>query len=205
MAVELVLAISWAGTRGFLDRWSVPEWFVAVGTVGLAFVTYRLVRRVKAQVGVEKEQLVAATRPLVVPLQGDNFPPSAHQIRGPHVLVQNVGTGPALNLRGSLYWTGGAGGASSLHPLVLAAGAQEYAKVLGEGVEVNWGNAVGFLRYHDLGGIEWQTHFRFPRDAQANISVEVLAVGPTSEFGEPGYNAEEGWTNRPKGVALLEV
>jgi hypothetical protein len=215
MTAEFILAITWAGTRGFIDRWSVAEWFVAVGTVGLAIATLTLVTRVAAQVRVEKERLVASTRPLVVPIQGDNFDREIYTKdfsevgdlpSGPHVLLQNAGAGPALNVRGSLYWTGGAGGASSLHPLVLAAGAEQLAKVVGEGAKVNWAAAVGYLRYHDLSGTEWQTHFRFSRDGAGNIRVEILVAGETNAFGEePVYNAEQGWLNRPADVVLWDL
>ena len=214
MTAELLLAITWAGTRGFIDRWSVAEWFVAVGTVGLAIATLILVTRVAAQVKTEKQQLVATTRPFVVPIQGDNFDRERYledfstatdEPSGPHVLLQNAGAGPALNARGSLYWTGSAGGASALHPLVLATNDQKWAKVVGEGAVVNWANAVGYLRYHDLSGTEWQTHFRFRRDAEGNISVAILAAGETSEFGEPGYNGAEGWTNPPADLVLWET
>jgi hypothetical protein len=216
MACALVLAITWAGTRGFIDRWSVAEWLVAAGTLGLAWATFRLTRRVSRQVKVEREQLVASTRPLVLPIQGDNFDreiyvadvedlsEAANQPSGPHVLLENAGAGPALNVRGSLYWSGSAGGASALHPLVLPPSDQKWAKVLGEGAVVNWANAVGYLRYHDLSGTEWQTHFRFRRDGEGNISVAILAAGETGEFGEPGYNGEEGWTNPPADLVLWQ-
>jgi hypothetical protein len=68
-----------------------------------------------------------------------------------------------------------------------------------------WATAVGYLRYHDLGGTEWQTHFRFREDGYGNVRAETLAAGETSEYGEPEYNAREGWTNRPKDVALWNV
>ncbi len=118
--------------------------------------------------------------------------------------MTNAGAGPALNIRGALHWSGTAGAASSLHPQVLAVGESGEALVLGEGIEVNWTNAVGYLRYHDLSGIEWQTHFRFRADGRGNISVQTLAVGRTSEFGEPGYNSD-GWVNRPASVSLWQV
>lgn len=115
---------------------------------------------------------------------------------GPHVLLQNCGVGPALNVRGSVYWQGSAGGASALHPLTLAPTMDKWAKVLGEGVTVNWGTAVGYVRYHDLGGTEWQTHFRFREDGAGNVRVEILAAGETRDYGEPKYNAQ-GWITRP--------
>ena len=85
---------------------------------------------------------------------------------------------------------------------MMAASDQAPALVLGEGVSPNWENARGFLRYHDLRGSEWQTHFRCQVDAWSNRSIQVIAVGSTDEFGEPAYNAEEGWVNKPDGVEL---
>jgi hypothetical protein len=209
MTFEALVFITWAGSRGFIDRWSVAEWLVALGTLGLAAATVRLTRRVGTQVEVEAERLVASQRPFVTPLMGDDGRYTQDLARKPragqHVLLRNAGAGPALNVRGALYWTETAGGASSLHPLVLPAGSQEWAKVLGKGALVNWGNAVGFLRYHDLSGAEWQTHFRFRKDSSGNVRAETLAVGPTTSFGEPAYNSEEGWTNRPKGIELWQV
>lgn len=70
---------------------------------------------------------------------------------------------------------------------------------------MNWADAVGCLRYHDLGGVEWQTHFRFRADGAGNVRVEILAAGQTAEFGEPAYNAEQGWVNQPETVSLWEV
>jgi hypothetical protein len=211
MLAQLTLALTWAGTRGFLDRWLIAEWLVAIGTLALAAATVGLIRRVAKQVEVEAEQLVAARRPFVTPLMGDDGDGYVQDLAsitraGPHVLLLNAGAGPALNVRGALYWTETAGGGSSLHPLVLAAGLQDWAKVLGEEeVVVNWANAVGYLRYHDLSGTEWQTHFRFRQDGYGNVRAETLTAGPTSEYGEPAYNAEEGWTNRPRDVDLWQV
>jgi hypothetical protein len=108
MTGALVLAITWAGTRGFIDRWSVAEWLVAVGTLGLAAATFILTTKVARQVKVEAAQLVASSRPFVTPLMGDNGEGYTQDLSrvelrvGPHVRLQNSGTGPALNVRGAL-------------------------------------------------------------------------------------------------------
>ncbi len=119
----------------------------------------------------------------------------------PHVLLKNAGVGPAMNVRGSLWWDGGA---SSLHPQVLAPGDTVQARVTAAGAVVKWGNAVGYLRYHDLGGTDWQTHFRFRADEFGTFQVEILVAGPTSKLGEPAYNAED-WQNRPPQVTLWQA
>jgi hypothetical protein len=193
---------------GFADSAPLADWVVALGTggLGLALATFLLARearneaqQVRRQVQIESDQLVAAQRPLVIPVRGS-------QIEGiPHLVEKNAGAGPAMNVRGALYWTETAGGASQLHPQVLAVGEDSPALVLGEGIVVNWKNAVGYLRYHDLSGAEWQTHFRFHADGYGNVSVRVLAAGPTSDFGEPAYNAEGGWVNRPEHVSLWQI
>jgi hypothetical protein len=63
---------------------------------------------------------------------------------------------------------------------------------------------VGYLRHHDLGGTEWQTHFRVRADGVGNIRVEILVAGPTSKLGEPACTAE-GWQNQPDQVTLWQV
>ena len=183
------------GLHDWLDRWApLAEWGVAIGTILLAGATVFLAHRVRQQVKVESEQLTAAYQPLVLPF---GYNPDS-----PFVHIQNAGKGPAINIRGALYWLGTAGGASSFHPVVLAAGANSTALVLGQGIDVNWTNARGFFRYFDLTGAESQTHFEFHGDAYGNIRVETIAFGSTTDFGKPAYNAEEGWTNKPENVYL---
>jgi hypothetical protein len=211
LGVLLWLVVSRGGIRGgFADSAPLAEWLVALGTSGLAVATVLLARearneaiavreeaeQVRRQVEVEAEQLVAAQRPLALPVMGEN------NIDGrPHVLLKNAGVGPAMNIRGSLWWDGGA---SSLHPQVLPPGDAVQVRVTGAGAVVDWSNAVGYLRYHDLGGTEWQTHFQFRADGLGNIRVDVLVAGPTSKLGEPAYDAE-GWQNRPAQVTLWQV
>jgi hypothetical protein len=211
LGVLLWLVVSRGGVRGgFVDSAPLAEWLVALGTSGLAVATVLLARearneavavreeaeQVRRQVEVEAEQLVAAQRPLAIPVAGEN------NVDGmPQVTLKNAGVGPAMNVRGSLWWDGGA---SSLHPQLLPPGDTVQARVTAAGVAVDWSNAVGYLRYHDLGGAEWQTHFRFRTDGLGNVRVEVVAAGPTSKLGEPGYDAE-GWQNRPVEVTLWQV
>jgi hypothetical protein len=201
------------GFREWLERWAPgAEWGVAFGTALLAAATFVLARRahdeakavraeasaVARQAELQAEQLVATHRPLVLPFMGGAIDAV------PHLFIKNAGAGAAMNVRGAVYWTGTAGGASSLHPQVLSPGEDVPARVLGEGIVVNWTNAVGYLRYHDLSGTEWQTHFRFRVDGAGNVRVELLALGTTADFGEPAYNSE-GWANRPDSVQLWQV
>jgi hypothetical protein len=90
----------------------------------------------------------------------------------PHLVIKNAGAGPAMNVRGFLWWTGTAGGSAQLHPQMLATGDQAPARVVAEDAAPNWENAVGFLRYR-----------------AGNRCIEVIAAGPSSKTGEPIYNA----------------
>ena len=170
------------------------EALVAIGTLTLAWMTYRLAIGVVQQVGVERDQLIASTRPLVTAIGASD------ERTGPHVRLQNSGAGTALNVRGSLFWTEREYSGSALQSLVLAPGSDRLAKVLGA-PEVNWRDAKGWLRYHDLHGIEWQTHFRFRADMYGEMRVETLLVGETSKLGVPAYSSE-GWENRPEGIEV---
>jgi hypothetical protein len=87
---------------------------------------------------------------------------------------------------------------------MLATGDQAPARVVAEDAAPNWENAVGFLRYHDLSGEEWQTHFRCGVDGQGNRRIEVIAAGPSSKTGEPIYNAT-GFGQQPEVVRLWQV
>lgn len=208
------LVVARGGIRGgFADSAPLAEWLVALGTSGLAVATVLLARearneaiavreeaeQVRRQVEVEAEQLVAAQRPLVMPVMGEEKTDGTR-----HVMLKNAGVGPAINVRGSLWWADSAGGASSLQPEILAPGDAVPARVTAEGAVVDWSNASGYLRYHDLGGTEWQTHFRFRADEAGNIRVEVLIVGPTRTLGEPAYNTH-GWQNQPAEITLWQV
>jgi len=84
----------------------------------------------------------------------------------------------------------GAGGASAIQRTTLGTGEETETNVLGEGIQIAWENASGYLRYIDSAGIEWQTHFRFRDVPTGGIDVEAIEVGRTSELGEPRYSAE---------------
>ncbi len=124
----------------------------------------------------------------------------------PHVFLKNAGSGAAINVRGFLWWTGTAEGAASLHPQVIGPGDEAPAQVVfALGADVNWGNAVGYVRYHDLRGTEWQTHYRFRYDGVGDRRVEILTVGSTEALGEPDYTGDKGWVNKPEPVKLWDA
>lgn len=184
--------------------WSiVANVLVAIGTLGLAGATVVLAYQSHRGIAVQEDALVAAQRPFVYPYSTEAWlrDVAAHN---PVMLLKNGGSGPAFNVQGSLYWAGGAGGASAISQTALAAGDDAQVEILGEGIQVNFNAARGYLLYTDSAGIEWQTHFRYAGTvglmANGTLRVDILAAGRTTELGEPQYNAD-GWVNAPADVA----
>ena len=169
--------------------WTI-EGLVAAGTLLLAGATAWLAFTARGQVKVAADHVVAIQRPLVTPVVtpawGDPIFGSARA----RIALKNIGLGPAYNVEGGLYWNGGAGGASSLQRTTLATGEETATRVLGEGINIVWENASGFLRYLDSAGVEWQTHFRYRAVPSAGIEVEVVEIGTTGDLGEPRYSPE---------------
>jgi hypothetical protein len=164
------------------------DWAVAGGTGLLALATFALALSARREAKIAAEHVVAIQRPLVTPY----LPPqwTTGTPRGPALGLKNSGLGPAYNIEGGLYWTGGAGGASSILRATLAAGEATETRIAGEGIDVNWPAATGYLRYRDSVGEEWQTHFRFSAIEGADYEIEVVKVGTTKELGEPAYSPE---------------
>jgi hypothetical protein len=164
------------------------EWAVAGGTLALAIATFALALSARRQAKIAADHVVAIQRPLVAPIitqEWERFGQAQARIA-----LKNTGLGPAYNVEGGLYWTGGAGGASSIMRTTLGPGDSKATRVAGEGININWPAAIGFLRYRDSAGEEWQTHFRFRAVQGAGYDVEVVEVGTTKELGEPSYNPE---------------
>jgi hypothetical protein len=121
------------------------------------------------------------------------FRPAAHRKppsgqSEPWVMLSNAGAGPAINIRGGLYWHGGIGGGWQVVPTSIGAG--EHIPTALEtypGQEVKWAEAEGYVSYSDLAGTEWQTRFRYRQNSAGQLSVEVTAVGKTRDLGEPQY------------------
>jgi hypothetical protein len=106
----------------------------------------------------------------------------------PWMMLSNAGTGPALNTQGGLFWPGGIGGGWRVLPTSVPASRDLPARLaIHHGHEVKWEQAVGYLRYTDLAGTEWQTHFRFEQNAAEQFSVTVTKIGKTSDLGESHY------------------
>lgn len=193
----------------WLETWQpAASWGVAFGTAALALATAWLARRAhqegvaaKRQVELQAEQISAAARPVVVPVWDDSNPPRR---AGKGALqVTNVGTGPALNLYGSLFWSRDASAptsslsASALGRTALGAGRAGVMKTTNDGVDPVWPTSLGFLRYRDVSGQEWQTHFRADTvNTGGSLAFFVVAIGKTSEYGLPQYTSRE-WLNQP--------
>ncbi len=174
--------------HGWLTRHDdVTNWSVAVATGSLAFFTYLLARQAHDQVHVAQNQLIAAQRPMVLPVVDEDL-----DWTDLHVSLKNVGVGPAYNVAGRIFWRDPTGGAT-LTPCAL--GSDDTATVvLDADAAINWSTVSGYLRYRDLSDIEWQTHFVYRQAADDAFFIEVRAVDRTSALGEPNYSSN-GWVN----------
>jgi hypothetical protein len=172
---------------------------LGLATWRLGTKAQREAEAVKDQVTIEQEQLAAAQRPFVLPITAGWGPwmawPGERQVPRhmgegvePWMMLNNAGAGPAINIRGGLYWRGGIGGGWQVIPTSIGAGEHIPTNLEAHpGYEVKWPEAVGYLRYSDLAGTEWQTRFRYRQNTAGQYSAEVTAVGKTSNPGEPDY------------------
>jgi hypothetical protein len=164
------------------------EWAVPGGTLLLALATFVVAVAAWRQAKIAAGHVVAIQRPLVTPVVTPEWErDGVHKAR---VALKNGGLGPAYNVEGGLYWTGGSGGASSILRTTLAPGEETETRVVGEGIKINWDAAKGCLRYRDSAGDEWQTHFLFRAIEGVGLEVEIVEVGTTKELDEPAYNPE---------------
>jgi hypothetical protein len=219
--VTIVLAASF---HHFLETWApLAEWAVALGTLGLASATVWLgwqakndagairaqAAAVTRQVEIGQQQLEANQRPFVLPITVDwgpgrftpvepEFPRTVGQAPEPWMKLSNAGSGPAYNVSGALYWPGGIGGGWQVVPASIPAGQQlAMGLTTHAGYEMKWAGAQGYLRYTDLAGSEWLTHFRYRQNPDGQWWVEVRAAGKTTDLGQPEYSLENGWENPP--------
>jgi hypothetical protein len=203
-----------ASFHDFLHTWApLAAWAVAAGTLALALATWWLgtkarkeaesvgdqAKAVSKQVELEQQQLEASQRPFVLPITegwgpwmfwpGERqFPLSLGASPEPWMMLSNSGAGPAINIRGGLYWHRGIGGGWQVIPTSIGAGEHVPTNLEAHaGYEVKWPEAEGYLRYSDLAGSERQTRFRYRQKASGQYAVEVTAAGKTSDLGEPDY------------------
>jgi hypothetical protein len=195
-----------ASVHHFLTYWDIPSWAVAFGTGFLGLATWRLGRKaqneadaVAEEAKLTRQQLEASQRPFVLPTTTDWKPwaffpqePERPRVVGdmpePWMVLSNAGAGPAYNVRGGLFWTGGIGGGWQLIPISVPAGRDLPVLLeLRQGYDVKWQEVVGYLRYSDMAGTEWQTHFCFEQNTSGQYSVQITKVGKTIDLGEPHY------------------
>jgi hypothetical protein len=181
----------------FAEYGTPAEWSVAGGTLLLALATYALAWGARKEVAISADHVVAIQRPLVTAVMARDvmimvgpITREAQTPREPKIGLRNIGLGPAYNITGGLYWTGGRGGASALRRTTLGPGEDATTEVVGEGIVIEWENASGYVRYLDSAGEEWQTHFRFRNVPTADFEVEIVDIGKTSDLGEPRYSPE---------------
>ena len=190
----------------FVTYWDIPSWAVAFGTVFLGGATVWLGSQARNEASavadeatLSRQQLEASQRPFVLPVTNDWEPLMEIPVKRAHargfgtefewwMMLSNAGAGPAYNVRGGLFWKGGIGGGWELLPISVPSGRDVPARLeVHSGHEVKWAEAVGYLRYSDLAGTEWQTHFRYQQNTASQFFVEVTKFGKTGDLGEPHY------------------
>ena len=107
----------------FAEIGTWAEWGVVGATLLLALATVGLAIGANAQVKVAADHVVAIQRPLVTPVvtsqhESSLLPADSGRMH-PRITLKNVGLGPAYNIKGGLYWMGGAGGASAFQTTTL--------------------------------------------------------------------------------------
>jgi hypothetical protein len=166
------------------DFWNWPGWsfFVAVGTLALAGVTYVLVRATRdsvtsaaRQIEIERKRTEAAQWPRVFPAPSADWVGSTDRYSGEWssrlLPVKNGGPGVALNVQADLDFTSQEGGTIIRTSTTSIASGDEVDLRLdwpnpprsststGTGVQTLWLNVKGRLLYQDLAGNHWVTNF----------------------------------------------
>jgi hypothetical protein len=189
---DSLLVANWAVAGGTIA--------VAVGTLVLAFFTFRSVQGATAELRLERDRLVAAQTPRVFPTPpiewSEGAPPYNMELRlWPTVLpVTNGGPGVALNVRARLEWPGAGGQYVGTVPSSIAPGQFTDLRINWGGDPLtDWANVVGALTYEDIHGTQWRTNFTVTTEAQGrrNINVGdtigVNADPPTVTIGDEGW------------------
>jgi hypothetical protein len=137
--------------------WSEPlDAMVAAGTLALAFVAWRTLQFAARQIDLDERRQAAAQRPIVSPASPIEWVDRRGQYAEEwmHVLpIENVSPGPAFGIEGRLHLRGTRPGVYV--PIMPVASVAP-----GVGTDAHdWRDAVGFLRYRDVAGVEWVTEF----------------------------------------------
>ena len=170
-----------SGLHDWLARWApLADWSVAAGTALLAFATFYLAlkaraearsvaddsKQIAAQVALQREQIARADRAHVFPSTPTGWAIGAVEWQGRRagvLPIKNGGPGLALNVNGKVYWRNqGAGEAwrtVTIYAGTIASGDEVEARL---SANVNgWADAIGYLFHSDLAGEGWLTEFKY--------------------------------------------
>ena len=165
----------------FLDDWApAAEAGVAIGTIVLAFATWKLARRAAAQ-------LKAGERPCVYPITPGGEEWSAHLGDGGRWLAfQNGGSGIARDIRGHIWWHKNDGGSddAALLGQTLGAGHHTRLRVAKRKAVERWWGLEGYVVYEDVRGEQWQSRFRYEYSG-GEIWAKLTAWAPTKKLRDP--------------------
>jgi hypothetical protein len=199
IAVLRVAGVSRIEFRAWVDRWSVAEWAVALGTLTLAAFTLALARESRRQIALQREQIQAAQRPVVYPVTPADWAMgggvSANR-RKMFLPVANGGPGVALNVTGRVMQRPERGSGVRESQIIagsIGPGGEQYARLDSEWP--SWNNTIGFLRYWDLLGNEWITDFTCGIAIGDQISIEAR---PPRRAGDPGPEYPPPEWNQPR-------
>jgi len=166
LAISAAVAAD-SGFHRWLERWApAAEWGVAIGTAALAVATLVLVRHARDEVAAVRQEATHLADQAVRSLRAYVYPESDVEwalglneeatYRHQWIPLRNGGPGLALNVRGE--FVNGAGAPVSLYAGSIAPGRAEKARAATP-VADGWAGARGELRYDDLNGEAWVTHF----------------------------------------------
>jgi hypothetical protein len=156
----------------------LSEWIVAAAEICLASGTVYLATQARSearevgkeaeqvaeQVKLQREQMEASLRPIVLPVSPQGWSDGSAPYHSTWVLrlpVKNGGPGAAINLRAVIEWTGD--GVSHVESVAtsLAPGDAEDLRLAWADDEprFDWSSAQGVLSYDDIASARWRTEF----------------------------------------------
>jgi hypothetical protein len=176
-----------AALREWFEDWAPAfELGVAVGTISLAFVTWRLARQAK-------QELERADRPCVYPITPHAWLEEERLGAGGRFLsFRNGGRGIAKNVRGEFWWHDTDGHAELVNQ-TLGPGDHFRVWLRDEKRVTRWYGAEGYVVYEDVSDVQWQSRFRYEHDGK-QVWARLDKWGRTSELGPPkSAFPRDGW------------
>lgn len=168
--------------RHWVDRWSVAEWAVAIGTLSLAGFTYVLAHRVRGQIELQRQEAEEATRPIVYPVATNEWIRSDQRRR--YILIRNGGLGPAISIEGEVEWNPPGVSVKPRHAVWQSGGlgpGEERLNFLARPTIEDWHNARGVLIAIGVDRRRWRTDFAAQIE-EGNIVVlrvaDIREIGP---------------------------